>query len=130
MGWHTTYFARLYNYTNKRWNVVDLESPTWPLRIVEPSSTIGLSFKEFPWCSDNDDILLKAFRFNSGGDANSGGGRTEFYLYQDYTSHLIFSFSGPGEPQRRMTEAAETVNVYLNADASGGWDGQVEVVKS
>jgi hypothetical protein len=131
MGWHTTHFARLYNYTNTRWNIVDLEDPGWPMKIVPPSATTGFSFKEFPWCADRGEVMSRAFRFNRGGDPVSGGGLTAFYLYQDYASSLVFTLPAVGEPRRALNEVAETVNVYLNAaDAAGNWDGQVEVVRS
>ncbi|MGV1009481.1 MAG: hypothetical protein ACOYBY_12835 [Dermatophilaceae bacterium] len=131
MGWHYTQFVVLYNWTNSRWNLVDLEDSAWGTVIIEPRTSRHMDGKGLPWCTGVDEILKKAFRFNRGGDPVSGGGATEFYLFQDYRSSRVFSFSPPSALQPRLAEVANSVNVYLNAaDDAGNWDRSVEVVRS
>jgi hypothetical protein len=131
VGWHFTQFVVLYNWTTSRWTIVDLEDSGWGTIIVEPRTSRQLAGKHFPWCSSRDEITSKAFRFNRGGDAASGGGTTEFWLYQDYGSSRVSSLFINGEPQHSLNAVAASVNVYLNAaDNAGNWDGQVEVVRS
>lgn len=137
MGWHFTEFVVLYNWTNSRWNIVDLEDPGWGTIIVEPRTsrqeprTRQMAGKGFPWCTGREEILSRAFRFNRGGDPASGGGATEFHLYQDYPSSTVHSLFTNAGPRRCLNEVADSVNVYLNAaDDDGNWDGRVEVVRS
>jgi hypothetical protein len=131
MGWHTTYFAVLYNFTGTPWNVVDLEDPGWGTIIVGSKTFRHMGGQRFPWCSGAAEIRAKAFRFNAGGDMTSGGGTTEFFLFQDYASRTVSWLPVGGDAQPRLDVVAESVNVYLNAvDDGGRWDGQVEVVRS
>lgn len=132
MGWHYTQFVVLYNWTNSRWNVIDGEDSGWGTIIVEPRTSRQMAGKVMPWCTGPEEILRKAFRFNRGGDPVSGGGATQFYLFQDYPSSLVTSFSSAtGFQQSRIRQVADSVNVYLNpADDAGNWDGAVEVVRS
>jgi len=111
MGWHFTQFVVFYNWTNSRWNIVDLEDPGWGTIIVEPRTSRQMGGKGFSWCSGREEITSKAFRFNRGGDPTSGGGTTEFYLYQDYGSSKVFSLPSNAEPQLRLNEVANSVNV-------------------
>lgn len=131
MAWHSTQFVVFYNETNSRWNIVDLQDSGWGTIIVEPRTSRHMDFKGFPWCTGRDEIMSRAFRFNKGGDPTSGGGATEFYLYQDYGSSKIFSLPVNGEPQLCLGEVANSVNVFLNAaDDAGNWNQSVEVVRS
>lgn len=131
MGWHVTQFVVLYNWTNSRWNLVDLEHPGSATIIVEPMTSRQMAGRGLPWCTGREEILSRAFRFNKGGDPYSGGGATKFHLYQDYPSSAVYSLFTDAEPQRCLDAVADSVNVYLNAaDDAGNWDGRVEVVRS